>query len=95
MSLTVNILLGVVIFLGIILILVALLLWVREKLMPKGEVKININDDKELTVPAGNTLISTLAEQKIFLASACGGVESQKLWHRLPGLFLKRLIVNV
>ena len=73
MSLTVNILLGVAIFLGIILILVALLLWVREKLMPKGEVKITINDDKELTVPAGNTLISTLAEQKIFLASACGG----------------------
>ena len=73
MSLTVNILLGVAIFLGIILILVALLLWVREKLMPKGEMKITINDDKELTVPAGNTLISTLAEQKIFLASACGG----------------------
>ncbi len=73
MSLTVNILLGIAIFLGIILILVALLLWVREKLMPKGEVKITINDDKELTVPAGNTLISTLAEQKIFLASACGG----------------------
>ena len=73
MSLTVNILLGVAIFLGIILILVALLLWVREKLMPKGEVKITINDDKELTVPAGKTLISTLAEQKIFLASACGG----------------------
>ena len=73
MSLIVNILLGVIIFLGIILILVALLLWVREKLMPKGEVKITINDDKELTVPTGNTLISTLAEQKIFLASACGG----------------------
>ncbi len=73
MSLTVNILLSVAVFLGIVLILVALLLWVREKLMPKGEVKITINDDKELTVPAGNTLISTLAEQKIFLASACGG----------------------
>ena len=69
----ITILLGVIIFLGIILILVALLLWVREKLMPKGEVKITINDDKELTVPTGNTLISTLAEQKIFLASACGG----------------------
>ena len=73
MSLTVNILLSVVVFLGIILILVALLLWVRGRLMPKGEVKITINDEKELTVPAGNTLISTLAEQKIFLASACGG----------------------
>lgn len=73
MSLTANILLSVIVFLGIILLLVAVLLWVREKLMPKGEVKITINDDKELTVPTGNTLISTLAEQKIFLPSACGG----------------------
>lgn len=69
----ITILLSVIVFLGIILLLVALLLWVREKLMPKGEVKITINDDKELTVPTGNTLISTLAEQKIFLPSACGG----------------------
>ena len=73
MSLTANILLSVIVFLGIILLLVAVLLWVREKLMPKGEVKITINDDKDLTVPTGNTLISTLAEQKIFLPSACGG----------------------
>ena len=64
MSLTANILLSVIVFLGIILLLVAVLLWVREKLMPKGEVKITVNDDKELTVPTGNTLISTLAEQK-------------------------------
>ena len=61
------------VFLGIVLLLVALLLWVRNKLMPKGEVKITINDDKELTVPTGNTLINTLAEQKVYLPSACGG----------------------
>ena len=73
MSLTANILLSVIVFLGIILLLVAVLLWVREKLMPKGEVKITINDDKVLTVPTGNTLISTLAEQKVYLPSACGG----------------------
>ena len=69
----ITILLSVIVFLGIILLLVVVLLWVREKLMPKGEVKITINDDKELTVPTGNTLISTLAEQRIFLPSACGG----------------------
>ena len=73
MSLTANILLSVIVFLGIILLLVAVLLWVREKLMPKGEVKITINDDKELIVPTGNTLISTLADQKVYLPSACGG----------------------
>ena len=73
MSLTVNILLSIIVFLGIVLLLVALLLWVRDKLMPKGEVTITINDDKELKVPTGNSLISTLAEQKVHLASACGG----------------------
>ena len=73
MDFTTNILLSIAVFLGIVLLLVALLLWVRNKLMPKGEVKITINGDKELTVPAGNTLINTLAERKVYLPSACGG----------------------
>ena len=73
MDFTTNILLSIAVFLGIVLLLVALLLWVRNKLMPKGEVKITINDDKELTVPVGNTLINTLADQKVYLPSACGG----------------------
>ena len=73
MDFTTNILLSIIVFLGIVLLLVALLLWVRNKLLPKGEVKITINDDKVLTVPTGNTLIATLAEQKVYLPSACGG----------------------
>ena len=73
MDFTTNILLSIIVFLGIVLLLVALLLWVRNKLMPKGEVKITINDDKVLTIPTGNTLIATLAEQKVYLPSACGG----------------------
>ena len=73
MDFTTNIILSIAVFLGITLLLVALLLWVRNKLMPKGKVKITINDDKELTVPTGNTLINTLAEQKVYLPSACGG----------------------
>ncbi|MCR5658752.1 MAG: NADH:ubiquinone reductase (Na(+)-transporting) subunit F [Bacteroidales bacterium] len=73
MDMTTTIILSIAVFLGIVLLLVALLLLVRNKLMPKGEVKITINDDKELTVPVGNTLINTLAEQKVYLASACGG----------------------
>ena len=73
MDFTTNILLSLIVFLGIVLLLVAMLLWVRNKLMPKGEVKITINGDKVLTVPTGNTLIATLAEQKVYLPSACGG----------------------
>ncbi len=73
MDFTTNIILSIAVFLGITLLLVALLLWVRNRLMPKGKVTITINDDKELTVPTGNTLINTLAEQKVYLPSACGG----------------------
>ena len=70
---TQTIITSLVVFLVVILILVALLLLLRAKLMPSGNVNITINDDKKLEVPTGNSLISTLAEQKIFLPSACGG----------------------
>ena len=56
------------------LILVALLLVVKAYITPKGTVKISINDGKkELDVTPGGNLMGTLAEQKIFLPSACGG----------------------
>ena len=55
-------------------ILVALLLFVKIKLTPEGKVKININNGtKEIEVTPGSSLLATLAEQKIFLSSACGG----------------------
>ncbi len=38
-----------------------------------GEVKIKINDDKELTVDGGRPLLSTLMGEGIFIPSACGG----------------------
>ena len=61
------------IFLVVILVLVALLLILRAKLMPQGNVTITVNKEKKLSVPTGNSLISTLAEQHIYLPSACGG----------------------
>ena len=73
MSLTTTLILSIAVFLGITLILVALLLFVRNKLMPKGKVKITINDDKVLEVQPGSSLMATLAEEKVFLPSACGG----------------------
>lgn len=60
-------------FLVLILLLVALLLFTKEKLSPSGPVTITINDEKEVVVPSGGTLLSTLGSQKIFLPSACGG----------------------
>ena len=58
----------------LILLLVALLLFVKAKLTPSGTVKIDINDGKKVVdVPQGASLLATLADQKIFLPSACGG----------------------
>ncbi|MCQ2136038.1 MAG: NADH:ubiquinone reductase (Na(+)-transporting) subunit F [Bacteroidales bacterium] len=58
----------------VIILLVALLLIVKAQLTPKGKVKISINDGKkELEVTPGGSLLNTLADQKIFLPSACGG----------------------
>jgi Na+-transporting NADH:ubiquinone oxidoreductase subunit F len=56
------------------LLLVALLLFVKAKITPSGTVQIDINDGKKvLDVAPGGNLMNTLAEQKIFLPSACGG----------------------
>ncbi|HEY9170527.1 MAG TPA: NADH:ubiquinone reductase (Na(+)-transporting) subunit F [Lutibacter sp.] len=63
----------VVAFLVITLLLVALLLYVKQKLSPSGPVKIRINGEKEIEVASGSTLLTTLSAEKIFLPSACGG----------------------
>ena len=69
-----TILFSVIIFVILTLILVALLLFIKARLTPSGKVKININDgSKIIEVTPGGNLLSTLAEQKIFLPSACGG----------------------
>ena len=64
---------SIVVFLVIILLLVGVLLYARAKLIPQGKVKISINDDKELEVSPGSSVLSTLANSGIFLPSACGG----------------------
>ena len=64
---------SVVVFLIIILILVVVILVAKSKLLPSGNVKIVINDEKELEVPAGGTLLGTLQQEKVYLSSACGG----------------------
>ncbi|MGD9660732.1 MAG: NADH:ubiquinone reductase (Na(+)-transporting) subunit F [Porticoccaceae bacterium] len=65
--------LGVAMFTGIVLALVLVILSARAKLVSSGNVQILINDEKTITVPAGDKLLQTLSNQGIFLASACGG----------------------
>ena len=64
---------AIAVFLIVILVLVALLLYAKAKLTPSGEVTIIINEDKELVVSPGNSLLTTLSEQQVYLPSACGG----------------------
>jgi Na+-transporting NADH:ubiquinone oxidoreductase subunit F len=60
-------------FLLITLILVSVLLFVKQKLSPSGPVKIMINGEREIEVASGDSLLTTLSSNKIFLPSACGG----------------------
>lgn len=57
----------------VILLLVFLLLFAQSKLVQSGDVTILINGERELRVAAGSSLLTTLANEKIFLPSACGG----------------------
>jgi len=65
--------LGVAMFTGVVLALVLIILFAKSKLVSTGDVKININGEKEVTVGAGGKLLNILADQKIFIPSACGG----------------------
>src|SRR5210317_579427 len=71
----IDLLLGVISFSGIVLALVAIIIAARSKLVSTGNVSIEINGDSSnpIIVPAGSKLLQTLAENKIFLSSACGG----------------------
>ena len=66
---------GVIMFTVIIMALVAVILFARSKLVSTGKVTININEspDNNIQVDAGGKLLQTLANQGIFLSSACGG----------------------
>ena len=64
---------AVVVSIVMIFLLVSVLLWAKAKLTNSGPVTINLNGEKDITVEAGSTLLSTLSNNKIFLPSACGG----------------------
>jgi len=73
MGIGITILMSIIVFLGITLILVGGLLYAKSKLTAGGTVKIKINDEQELEVAPGSTLLATLSQEKLFLPSACGG----------------------
>ncbi|MGO4999412.1 NADH:ubiquinone reductase (Na(+)-transporting) subunit F [Oceanisphaera sp. W20_SRM_FM3] len=70
-----EIILGVVMFTVIVLVLVSIILFAKSKLVAEGDVVISINDDpdKTITTGAGGKLLGALANNGIFVSSACGG----------------------
>jgi Na+-transporting NADH:ubiquinone oxidoreductase subunit F len=58
---------------GLTTVLAALILLAERFLTDYGEVDLLINNEKKLRVRAGNTLLNTLKQEKIFIPSACGG----------------------
>ena len=64
---------GVGFFLAATLILVIILLIAKRYLVQSGDVTIEINSDRKVVTPAGKSLLSTMADNNVFLPSACGG----------------------
>ncbi|AOE48983.1 NADH:ubiquinone reductase (Na(+)-transporting) subunit F [Kangiella sediminilitoris] len=70
-----EIILGVALFTVVILALVMVILFARKQLVATGDVTIEINEDpeKSITTEAGGKLLGALANNGIFVSSACGG----------------------
>jgi Na+-transporting NADH:ubiquinone oxidoreductase subunit F len=70
-----TVILGVAAFVLVIVSLVVVLIIAKSKLVAAGDVTVTVNDDpdKAIVTAAGDTLLNTLAAQKIFIPSACGG----------------------
>ena len=73
MSGALTIISGTVVFLVVTMILVGALLYAKAKLVPSGNVKLTVNGEKDIDVPIGGTLLSSLQAGGVFLSSACGG----------------------
>lgn len=68
-----EILLGIIIFTAIVIALVYVIIGAKSKLVAEGDVEILINDEKKIHVPAGSKLLTALADNGLFVSSACGG----------------------
>ena len=68
-----EIILGVLFFTFIVVALVFVILGAKSKLVAEGNVDILINDEKTIHVPIGSKLLTALADNNLFVSSACGG----------------------
>lgn len=64
---------GVLTFTLVVLALVGIILLAKRAFVPSGDVELEINESRKYVVPAGGKLLSALADEGIFVSSACGG----------------------
>ena len=64
---------AMLVFLAVILVLVVLLLVIKAKLVPSGNITVDVNGKKQIETAIGSTALATLQSGGIFLSSACGG----------------------
>jgi Na+-transporting NADH:ubiquinone oxidoreductase subunit F len=69
----IEIILGVILFTVIVLALVLVILGAKSKLVASGNVDIEINGEKTISVPVGAKLLNALSDSQLFVSSACGG----------------------
>lgn len=65
--------LGVGFFTGIVLVLVFVILVAKARLVVSGCAKVVVNSETEFEVPVGLKLLTALADNRLFISSACGG----------------------
>ena len=68
-----EIVLGISFFTLIVLVLVFVILIAKSQLVAVGGVNVNINDELNIKVPVGSKLLTALADNDLFVPSACGG----------------------
>jgi Na+-transporting NADH:ubiquinone oxidoreductase subunit F len=68
-----EILLGIIIFTIIVIALVFIIIGAKSQLVASGDIEILINDEKKIHIPVGGKLLTALADNGLFVPSACGG----------------------
>jgi Na+-transporting NADH:ubiquinone oxidoreductase subunit F len=68
-----EIILGIIIFTLIVIALVFGIIGAKSKLVAEGDIEILINHEKKINVPVGSKLLTALADNGLFVSSACGG----------------------
>jgi Na+-transporting NADH:ubiquinone oxidoreductase subunit F len=68
-----EILLGIIIFTLIVIALVFIIIGAKSQLVASGDIEILINDEKKIHIPVGGKLLTALADNGLFVPSACGG----------------------